>query len=97
MISHLFAQAGNIAPVEEHLSTIAMLQRGGFIMVVLAVCSIVALGVFIERMFYFKRSRMNVSEFLAGVLALVRGGPRAHRVGGAHGDLQAAPAAGRTA
>jgi biopolymer transport protein ExbB len=72
MISHLFAQAGNIAPVEEHLSTIAMLQRGGFIMVVLAVCSIVALGVFIERMFYFKRSRMNVSEFLAGVLALVR-------------------------
>jgi biopolymer transport protein ExbB len=72
MILHLFAQAGNIAPVEEHMSTIAMLQRGGLLMVVLAGCSVVALGVFIERLFYYKRSRMNVSEFLAGVLALVR-------------------------
>jgi biopolymer transport protein ExbB len=72
MIAHLFAQAGNIAPVEEHISTLEMLQRGGFLMVVLGGCSIVALGVFIERLFYYKRSRMNVSEFLAGVLALVR-------------------------
>ena len=72
MIAQLFAQAGNIAPVEEHISTIEMLQRGGFLMVVLGGCSIVALGVFIERLFYYRRSRMNVSEFLAGVLALVR-------------------------
>ena len=72
MILHILAQVGNIAPVEEHMSTIAMLQRGGFIMVMLAGCSVVALGVFIERLFYYKRSRMNVSEFLAGVLALVR-------------------------
>ena len=72
MIAHLFAQAGNIAPVEEHISALEMLQRGGFLMVVLGVCSVVALGVFIERLFYYKRSRMNVSEFLAGVLALVR-------------------------
>jgi biopolymer transport protein ExbB len=33
---------------------------------------VVALGVFFERWMYYKRSRMNVSEFLAGVLALVR-------------------------
>jgi len=72
MIDHIFAQAGNIAPVEEHLSTIAMLQRGGWTTVLLALCSVVALGVFLERLFYFKRSRLNVSEFLAGVLALVR-------------------------
>ena len=32
----------------------------------------VAVGVFIERMYYFKASRMNVSEYLSGVLALVR-------------------------
>jgi biopolymer transport protein ExbB len=72
MILDLFAQAGNIAPVEEHISTVAMLQRGGWMTVLLALCSMIALGVFLERLFYFKRSRMNVSEFLAGVLALVR-------------------------
>jgi biopolymer transport protein ExbB len=72
MITHLFAQAASIAPVEEHISTIAMLQRGGWTTVLLAACSVVALGVFIERLFYYKRSRMNVSEFLSGVLALVR-------------------------
>jgi biopolymer transport protein ExbB len=49
-----------------------MLQRGGWMTVLLALCSMIALGVFLERLFYFKRSRMNVSEFLAGVLALVR-------------------------
>jgi biopolymer transport protein ExbB len=72
MIAEFFAQAGSIAPVEEHLSTFQMLQRGGFLMVVLGGCSVVALGVLLERYFYLKRSRMNVSEFLAGVLALVR-------------------------
>src|SRR5882762_10182044 len=62
----------NIPPVEEKIGLFQMMQRGGPLMVVLFVCSIVALGVFLERLFYFKRSRMNVSEFLAGVLALVR-------------------------
>jgi biopolymer transport protein ExbB len=72
MIAAIFAQAGNLAPIEERITTFQMIQRGGPIMVVLIVCSIVALGVFLERLFYYKRSRMNVSEFLAGVLALVR-------------------------
>src|SRR5271170_863216 len=67
----LFAQA-NVAPIEEKMGVFQMMQQGGIVMVLLFVCSVVALGVFIERLFYFKRSRMNVSEFLAGVLALVR-------------------------
>jgi biopolymer transport protein ExbB len=67
-----FAQINNIAPVEEKIGLFQMMQRGGPLMVVLFVCSVVALGVFIERLFYYKRSRMNVSEYLAGVLALVR-------------------------
>ena len=71
MIAILFAQT-SIAPVEEKIGLFQMMQRGGPLMVVLFVCSVVALGVFIERMFYYKRSRMNVSEYLAGVLALVR-------------------------
>src|SRR5476651_2796709 len=67
----IFAQV-NIAPVEENVGLFHLMQRGGPLMGVLFVCSVVALGVFVERMFYYKRSRMNVSEFLAGVLALVR-------------------------
>jgi len=71
MIATIFAQV-NIAPVEENVGLFHLMQRGGPLMGVLFVCSVVALGVFVERMFYYKRSRMNVSEFLAGVLALVR-------------------------
>ncbi len=72
MIPAIFAQAGNIAPVEEHITSFQMIQRGGPLMIVLFFLSVVALGVFLERLFYYQRSRMNVSEFLAGVLALVR-------------------------
>jgi biopolymer transport protein ExbB len=72
MIAQLFAQAGDIAPVQENIGAFQLMQRGGPLMLVLFVCSVVALGVFIERLFYYKRSRLNVSEFLAGVLALVR-------------------------
>ncbi len=67
----IFAQA-SVAPVEQTMGPFQVMQRGGPLMVVIFVCGIVALGVFLERMFFFKRSKMNVSEFLAGVLALVR-------------------------
>jgi biopolymer transport protein ExbB len=72
MISSLFAQALNIAPVEEKIGLLQMMQQGGWLMVLLFICSIVAVGVFFERLLYYQRSQMNVSEFLAGVLALVR-------------------------
>ncbi len=72
MIAEIFAQVGSIAPVEEHMSMYGMLQKGGWMTLVLGLCSLVALAIFLERLFYYKRSRMNVSEFLAGVLALVR-------------------------
>jgi biopolymer transport protein ExbB len=72
IIATLFAQATSIAPVEENIGPWQMMQKGGPVMIVLLVCSVVALGVFFERLFYYKRSHMNVSEFLAGVLALVR-------------------------
>ena len=71
LFSTILAQV-SIAPVENNISIFQMMQRGGWLMIVLSVCSVVAAGVFFERLFYYKRSRMNVSEFLAGVLALVR-------------------------
>jgi biopolymer transport protein ExbB len=61
-----------IAPLEQHVSVFRLVQGGGWLMVVLIFLSLVAVGVFAERFFYFKRSRMNVNEFLAGVLALLR-------------------------
>lgn len=67
----LFAQA-NLPPMEEKIRLFTLMQRGGPLMGVLFICSVVAVGVFFERLFYYKRCRMNVSEFLAGVLALVR-------------------------
>jgi biopolymer transport protein ExbB len=71
MIASLFAQMP-IAPVQESMSPFQMLQHGGPLVGVLFLLSVVGLGVFFERLFFYKRSRMNVSEFLAGVLALVR-------------------------
>lgn len=66
-----FAQV-TFAPMAQQVSPFRLVQGGGWVMVVLFVFSIVAIGVFLERFLYFKRSRMNVNEFLAGVLALVR-------------------------
>ncbi len=71
MITAIFAQA-NIAPVEETMSPFHLMQRGGWIMGILFLLSVVAVGVVLERWYYLKSSRMNVSEFLSGVLALVR-------------------------
>jgi len=73
MLAQFLAQISqNIPPVQENIGLFHLMQRGGWLMGVLLVCSIVALGVFIERMYYYKACRMNVSEFLSGVLALVR-------------------------
>ena len=67
----LLAQV-NIAPVQEKVGLFHLMQRGGWLMLVLFACSVVGAGVFFERLSYYRRCRMNVSEFLAGVLALVR-------------------------
>ena len=69
---HLFLAQAGITPVDENVSLFHLVQRGGWLMLLLFICSVVALGVFMERSFYYKRCRMNVSEFLSGVLALIR-------------------------
>jgi biopolymer transport protein ExbB len=70
MIS-IFAQV-TFAPLDQQVSVFRLVQSGGWLMFLLFICSIIAVAVFTERMFYYKRCRMNVNEFLAGVLALVR-------------------------
>jgi biopolymer transport protein ExbB len=70
-MTFFLAQVGP-TPLEQHVNIFRLVQGGGWLMVILFVLSVVAVGVFLERFFFFKRCRMNVHEFLAGVLALVR-------------------------
>jgi len=70
-MTHFLAQV-SFTPLGEHVSLFRLVQGGGWLMVILFLLSIVAVSVFFERIFYYKRCRMNVNEFLAGVLALVR-------------------------
>ncbi|MAW10762.1 MAG: flagellar motor protein MotA [Verrucomicrobiales bacterium] len=49
-----------------------MISTGGPLMWLLLGCSIVAVGVFLERLFLFHRSTINVGEFLQGLSNLIR-------------------------
>ncbi len=61
----------NVAPVEESVNLFSLVQRGGPLMGVLFVLSIIAIGVFAERIVYFRRAKMNVNEILSGLLPLL--------------------------
>src|ERR1041385_2396414 len=45
------------------LTVMEMIARGGMVMYLLIACSVVSLGVIIERFVYFRNSRINVHEF----------------------------------
>ena len=62
----------SLAPGAEREGLFSLMQRGGPLMFLLFAASVFAVAVFIERVMYYRRSYMNVGEFLAGVLALVR-------------------------
>jgi len=49
-----------------------MISKGGPLMWLLLGCSIIAIGVFLERLFLFHRSTINVGEFLQGLSNLIR-------------------------
>ena len=48
------------------------IQKGGFLMWPILVCSIIAIAVFAERLFYFHRATIHVGEFLKGLSNLIR-------------------------
>src|SRR5947209_13154032 len=48
------------------------IQKGGFLMWPILVCSIIAIGVFAERLFYLHRASIHVGEFLKGLSNLIR-------------------------
>src|SRR2546422_1138163 len=48
------------------------LEKGGMLMWPILICSIISIGVFAERLFYFHRATIHVGEFLQGLSNLVR-------------------------
>ncbi|MDQ6911822.1 MAG: MotA/TolQ/ExbB proton channel family protein [Verrucomicrobiota bacterium] len=47
------------------------IQKGGLLMWPILVCSIIAIAVFAERLFYFHRASIHVAEFLQGLSNLI--------------------------
>src|SRR3954468_4784932 len=52
-------------------AVIDYIQKGGFLMWPILVCSIIAIGVFAERLFYLHRATIHVGEFLKGLSNLI--------------------------
>jgi len=50
----------------------ALIQRGGYVMYPIGICSLVAMWVFIERFWSFRRASVNAAEFTAGIRNLVQ-------------------------
>lgn len=51
-----------------------ILQKGGPLMGIILLCSVVALGVFFERLLYLHRASIRVGEFLEGLCLLLKRG-----------------------
>lgn len=60
------------APVTEKVSLLQMFQRGGFFMYPLALSSVLAVAIILERFIALRRSRVNPSGFLPGLRAVYR-------------------------
>ena len=50
----------------------SLIQRGGYVMYPIGICSLVAMWVFIERFWSFRRASVNAAEFTAGIRNLVQ-------------------------
>jgi biopolymer transport protein ExbB len=51
-----------------------ILQKGGPLMWIILLCSVVALGVFLERLLYLHNASIRVGELLGGISLLIRNG-----------------------
>lgn len=58
--------------LQESVGLFDVMQKGGLIMWFILAASIVAVGVFVERLLFFHRCRLQVGEFLTGIKSLVR-------------------------
>jgi biopolymer transport protein ExbB len=58
-----------------------LLQKGGPLMWIILLCSVVALGVFLERLIYLHRVSIRIGELLGGLSLLIRNGRIAEALG----------------
>jgi biopolymer transport protein ExbB len=66
--------APSLTLAPETVGLFTILQKGGLLMWPIVACSVIAIGVFAERMIYYRRCQINVSEFLLGIANLLRRG-----------------------
>ena len=64
-----------------------ILQKGGPLMWLILLCSVVALGVFFERLIFFRKASIRVGELLGGLSLLIRNS----RLDEALGESSASP------
>lgn len=49
-----------------------LITKGGPLMILLLGCSVIAIAIFLERLFYFHRAAINVGDFLFGLRNLIK-------------------------
>jgi biopolymer transport protein ExbB len=54
------------------LAMIDYIQKGGLLIWPILICSVIAIGIFAERLFYFHRATIHVGEFLQGLSNLLQ-------------------------
>ena len=65
-LPQLLKGSKKIAPMIDYI------QKGGLLMWPILACSIIAVGVFLERFFYLHRAEIHVGEFLKGLSNLIQ-------------------------
>ncbi len=68
----MFLQIDNSSFVTQSVGLFDIMQKGGSLMWLILASSIIAIGVFVERVMYYYRSHLRVGEYLVGILNLVR-------------------------
>ena len=68
----MFLQIDNSSFMTQSVGLFDIMQKGGSLMWLILGSSILAIGVFIERILYYYRSHLRVGEYLVGILNLVR-------------------------
>ena len=66
------AETSSFGTAPETVGLFEIMQKGGPLMWPIVACSVVAIGVFTERMLYYRRCQMHVPEFLLGITNLLR-------------------------
>ena len=50
----------------------SMLQQGGPVIALIAVCALIAAFIFIQKWFEFYRAQVNINEIVAGLINVLR-------------------------